>query len=117
MKKEIIKTKNPTDLPEQKKEKPKKENYLLRLYVAGSTPQSVRAIENITKICEAHLKGRYELEVIDLYQNPHLAHGEQIIAAPTLIKKLPGPLRRIIGDLSNTDRVLVGLDITEVEGK
>ena len=117
MNKEIIKTKTPTDLLEQKKEKPKKENYLLRLYVAGSTPQSVRAIENITKICEAHLKGRYELEVIDLYQNPHLAHGEQIIAAPTLIKKLPGPLRRIIGDLSNTDRVLVGLDITEVEGK
>ena len=117
MKKENLKTKTSTDLFEQKKEKLKKDNYLLRLYVAGSTPQSVRAIDNIKKICEAYLKGRYELEVIDLYQNPNLAHGEQIIAAPTLIKKLPGPLRRIIGDLSNTERVLVGLDIREVEGK
>jgi circadian clock protein KaiB len=117
MKKENLKTKTSTHLYDENKERPKKENYLLRLYVTGSTPQSVRAIENIQKICEAHLKGRYELEVIDLYQNPHLAHGEQIIAAPTLIKKLPWPLRRIIGDLSNTDRVLIGLDITEVEGK
>jgi circadian clock protein KaiB len=89
-----------------------KESYLLRLYVTGTTPQSVRAIANIKKICEEHLKGRYDLEVIDLYQNPSLAKGEQIIAAPTLIKKLPLPLRRMIGDLSNTDRVLVGLDLT-----
>jgi len=116
MKKENEKIKTSPDSYEQQIEKSKKDNYLLRLYVTGSTPQSVRAIENIQKICEEHLKGRYELEVIDLYQNPNLAQGEQIIAVPTLIKKLPTPLRRIIGDMSNTDRVLVGLDIKEVEG-
>lgn len=102
---------------EKKLNKPLRENYLLRLYVTGSTPHSVRAIENIKKICEEHLKGRYELEVIDLYQKPELAKGEQIIAAPTLIKKLPQPLRRIIGDMSNTERVLVGLDLKEIEDK
>ncbi|MEI7424147.1 MAG: circadian clock KaiB family protein [Prolixibacteraceae bacterium] len=85
--------------------------YLLRLYVAGTTPYSVSAISNIKKICEEYLKGRYELEVVDLYQNPILAKGEQIIAAPTLIKRLPLPLHRIIGDLSVVDRVLVGLDL------
>jgi len=89
----------------------KKVKYILRLYVTGSTPQSALAIVNIKNICEKHLKERYELEVIDLYQNPFLAIGEQIIAAPTLIKKLPLPLRRVIGDMSNTDRVLVGLDL------
>ena len=86
-------------------------HYILRLYVSGTTPQSLRSIENVKKICEEHLPGRYELEVIDLYQQPQLARGEQIIAAPTLIKKLPLPLRRIIGDMSNTERVLVGLDL------
>jgi circadian clock protein KaiB len=85
--------------------------YVLKLYVAGQSPKSVNAIANIKKICEENLEGNYELEVIDLYQQPHLAQGEQIIALPTLIRKLPPPLRRIIGDLSNTDRVLVGLDI------
>ena len=85
--------------------------YVLRLYVAGQTPKSVDAITNITQICEEHLKGRFELEVIDLYQQPQLAQGDQIIAVPTLIKKLPPPLRRIIGDMSNTERVLVGLDL------
>jgi circadian clock protein KaiB len=95
----------------EKIKKSKNENYLLRLYVAGTTPQSVRAISNLKQICEEHLKGRYDLEVIDLYKQPNLAKGEQIIAAPTLIKKLPAPLRRIIGDMSNVDRVLVGLDI------
>ena len=85
--------------------------YVLRLYVAGQTPNSARAIENIQKICEENLQGRYQLEVIDLYQQPQLAQGEQIIAVPTLIRKLPEPLRRIIGDLSGTERVLVGLDI------
>lgn len=89
--------------------------YMLRLYVTGLTPQSILAIDNIKKICEQHLKGRYNLEVIDLYKNPALAIGEQIIAAPTLIKKLPLPLRRIIGDMSNTERVLVGLDLTKVK--
>ena len=84
---------------------------LLRLYVAGSTPQSTRAILNIQQICEEHLKGRYELEVIDIYQRPQLAKDEQIIAVPTLVKKLPAPLRRLIGDLSDSERVLVGLDL------
>ena len=85
--------------------------YILRLYVAGQTPKSVVAITNIKNICEENLKGRYVLDVIDLYQQPQLAQGEQIIAVPTLIKKLPLPLRRIIGDMSNTERVLVGLDL------
>lgn len=88
-----------------------KDQYVLRLYITGTTPQSAQAIVNVKKLCEEHLKGRYELEVIDLYQQPQLALGEQIIAAPTLIKKLPFPLRRIIGDLSNVERVLVGLDL------
>ena len=91
----------------------KKESYTLRLYVTGTTQQSIRAISNIKKICEQHLKGRYDLEVIDLYERPSLASGEQIIAAPTLIRKLPLPLRRIIGDMSNTERVLVGLDLKQ----
>ena len=85
--------------------------YILKLYITGMTPQSMRAIDNVKKICEEHLQGRYELEVVDLYQQPQLAKGEQIIAAPTLIKKLPLPLRRIIGDMSKTERVLVGLDL------
>jgi circadian clock protein KaiB len=89
--------------------------YVLRLYVAGATPRSVRAIANVKRICEEHLKGRYELDVIDLYQQPQLARGEQIIAVPTLIKKLPPPLQRIIGDMSITERVLVGLDV-QVKG-
>lgn len=91
--------------------RPQEETYVLRLYVTGMTPQSVRAITNIKKTCEERLQGRYELEVVDLYQKPELAKGEQIIAAPTLIKKLPLPLRRIIGDMSKTERVLVGLDL------
>ena len=85
--------------------------YILILYIAGQSPKSVNAIANIKKICEEHLQGRYQLEVIDLYQQPQLALGEQIIAVPTLLRKLPHPLRRIIGDLSNTERVLVGLDL------
>ena len=90
--------------------KPKKK-YLLRLYVAGTTQRSMTAIANIRKICDENLKGRFILEVIDLYQQPKLAAGDQIVALPTLIKKLPEPLRRIIGDLSNTEQVLIGLDI------
>jgi circadian clock protein KaiB len=86
-------------------------DYVLRLYVTGMTARSRRAIENVRKICEAHLQGRYELEVIDIYQQPTLAKGDQIIAAPTLIKQLPLPLRRIIGDMSSTERVLLGLDL------
>jgi len=86
-------------------------NYSLRLYVAGMSTLSVEAITNIKRICEEELEGRYELEVIDLYQRPSLAADEQIIAVPTLIRKLPLPLRHIIGDLSNKERVLVGLDL------
>jgi circadian clock protein KaiB len=85
--------------------------YILRLYVAGTSPKSANAITNIKRICEENLQGRYELKVIDLYQQPQLAQDEQIIAVPTLIRKLPNPLRRIIGDMSNTERVLVGLDL------
>jgi circadian clock protein KaiB len=89
--------------------------YVLRLYVTGTTPKSVRAIKNIRKICDEHLKGRYDLEVIDIYQQPVLAEGEQIIAVPTLVKKLPPPLRRFIGDMSNTERILLGLDFRPKE--
>jgi circadian clock protein KaiB len=85
--------------------------YVLKLYVAGTTPFSLHAVANVKHLCEEHLKGSYELEVIDLYQQPILAKGEQIIATPTLIKKLPLPLRRVIGDMSNTERVLVGIDL------
>ena len=87
------------------------EKYVLKLYVTGLTPASTRAIANIKKICEEHLQGRYELDVIDIYQQPVLAKGEQIIAAPTLIKKLPLPLRKFIGDMSDSDRILLGLDL------
>ena len=87
------------------------EKYVLRLYVTGMTPRSIRAVENVRAICEEHLQGRYDLEVIDIYQQPTLAAGEQIIAAPTLIKKLPLPLRKVIGDMSSTERVLLGLDL------
>jgi circadian clock protein KaiB len=89
--------------------------YVLRLYVTGSTSHSTRAISNIRKICEEHLDGRYDLEVIDISQYPSLAKGEQIIAAPTLIKKLPLPLRRFIGDMSQTQRILLGLDLRKAE--
>jgi circadian clock protein KaiB len=85
--------------------------YELRLYVTGLTPKSIRAIDNIKQICEEHLKGRYTLEVVDVYQRPSLAAGEQIIAAPTLIKQLPMPLRRLVGDMSNAEKVLLGLDL------
>jgi circadian clock protein KaiB len=87
------------------------QHYVLRLYVAGLTPRSTRAITNIKKICEDHLAGRYSLEVIDIYKRPSLAEGEQIIAAPTLLKKLPLPLRRFIGDMSDMEKIIVGLDL------
>src|SRR5678816_4596990 len=84
-------------------------SYSLRLYVAGQTPKSVVALRNLKEICEQHLLGRYDLEVIDILQQPVLAKGEQIIAAPTLVKKLPLPMRRLIGDMSNREHVLLGL--------
>ena len=83
----------------------------LRLYVAGQTPRSLTAFQNLKNICEEYLKGQYHIEVIDLMENPTLARGDQILAVPTLVRKLPQPIRKIIGDLSNTERVLVGLDI------
>jgi len=85
----------------------------LILYIAGVTPRSTNAIINIKKICEKYLKGRYELEVIDIYKQPVLAKGEQVLAVPTLIKKLPLPLRKFIGDMSDTERILVGLDMKQ----
>ena len=85
--------------------------YVLRLYVASLTPRSMAAIRSVKDVCERHLQGRYELEIIDIYQHPTLAKGEQIVAAPTLIKKLPLPLRRLIGDMADEERVLVGLDL------
>ncbi len=92
-----------------------KEKYVLRLYVTGMTPASTRAIENIRSICEEHLKGRYQLQIVDIYQHPNLAKGEQISAAPTLIKSLPTPLRRFVGDLSNKEQVLLGMDLRRQE--
>ncbi|MCC7564827.1 MAG: circadian clock KaiB family protein [Methanomicrobiaceae archaeon] len=89
--------------------------YILRLYVAGMTPRSQRAIENVKAICETHLSGRYDLEVIDVYQQPERAGEAQVVAAPTLIKQLPLPLQRLIGDMSDKDRVLVGLGIQKKE--
>jgi len=87
------------------------DSYNLRLYVAGQTPKSLAAIANLKRICEQHLGGRYDIEVIDLIKNPALAQRHQIVAIPTLIRQLPEPLKRIIGDLSNSEKVLVGLDI------
>jgi len=83
----------------------------LRLYVAGKTEKSVAAIENLRRICEEHLRGKYKIDVIDLLQNPQLASGDQIVAIPTLVRKLPNPVKRVIGDLSNTERTLVGLQL------
>ncbi|MEZ4599522.1 MAG: circadian clock KaiB family protein [Syntrophotaleaceae bacterium] len=91
------------------------EIYLLRLYVAGQTAKSIAAFANLKKICETHLQGKYRIEVIDLQQNPSLAQGDQILALPTLVRRLPPPVKKIIGDLSNTERVLVGLDIRPLD--
>ncbi len=91
----------------------KARKHVLRLFITGLTPRSIQAIENIKKICEEHLPDRYKLEVIDIYQQPDAVRKEQVIVSPTLIKKLPLPLRRIIGDLSSTEQVLAGLDLKE----
>ena len=102
-----------TQTTRQKSEKPQSEpdTWKLRLYVAGQTPKSMTAFANLKKLCEEHLKGKYRIEVIDLLKNPQLAKGDQIFAIPTLVRKLPQPLKKVIGDLSNTERVLVGLDL------
>ncbi len=103
----MAKTKSPAR-PERTKK-----NYELRLYVAGQTTKSLAAFANLKKICEEHMNGQYHIEVIDLLKQPQLASGDQILAIPTLVRKLPEPIKKIIGDLSNTERVLVGLDVRE----
>ena len=91
--------------------KEKLDTYILLLYVAGQTPKALTAFANLKKICEEYLEGRYQIQVIDLLKNPQLAQGDQILAVPTLVRRLPKPIRKIIGDLSNTERVLIGLDL------
>ncbi len=88
----------------------------LRLYIAGQTPRAVKALENLEQICREHLSGRYRIVVVDLLNSPQLARGDQIVAVPTVVRKLPAPIRKVIGDLSNTERVLVGLDLRAVKG-
>jgi len=105
------------DMLEEAGRKSRAQTYTLRLYVAGVTPRSQEAIRTVKAMCEEHLAGRYDLEVIDIYQQPTLAKDEQIIAAPTLIKKLPPPLRKIIGSMADKDKVLVGLDLRPREQK
>ncbi len=107
---------SPTDLEKASKRR-STAKYVLKLYVAGITRKSSTAIRSITDICEQHLKGRYTLEIIDIYQNPSLAKGEQIIAAPTLIKELPDPLRKLIGDMADKEKVLLGLDLKRIEAE
>ncbi|MGA2926296.1 MAG: circadian clock KaiB family protein [Solirubrobacteraceae bacterium] len=104
-----------TDRFEQALRELDERHYVLRLYVVGATATSQRAIANLRAICEQELAGRYELEVIDIYQQPSLAEGEQIVAAPTLIKQLPPPVRQLVGDMSNRDHVLLGLDLRPAE--
>lgn len=106
-----LKSRDALKAVERAAETAKSGRYVLRLYVTGMTARSARAVENLRAICDEYLAGRYDLEVIDVYQRPFLAKDEQIFAAPTLVKKLPLPLRRIIGDMSQRDRVLVGLDL------
>jgi circadian clock protein KaiB len=109
----ITKTKTPAPLRRKKQQNPQVWN--LRLYVAGQTPKSIRAFANLKVLCEKHLKGCYQIEVVDLLEHPQLARGDQIVAIPTLVRQLPPPVRKIIGDLSNTVRVLVGLDLREAD--
>jgi circadian clock protein KaiB len=97
------------------KSRSEQDTWELRLYVAGQTPKSLTAFANLKKLCEEHLEGKYRIEVVDLMKNPQLAKGDQIIAIPTLVRKLPQPLKKIIGDLSNTERVLVGLDLRSLK--
>ncbi len=109
------KTKTKTRARTRKPTPRKPEFWKLRLYVAGQTPKSIRAFDNLKVLCEKHLKGRYRIEVIDLRKNPQLARGDQIVAVPTLVRRLPLPLRTIIGDLSNSVRLLVGLDLRKAD--
>ena len=102
---------------ETKKSKSQNDSWVLRLYVAGQTPKSVIAFANLKRICSEHLSDKYRIELIDLLENPKLARGDQIVAIPTLVRNLPTPMKKIIGDLSNTDRVLVGLDLRPASTK
>lgn len=95
--------------------RPASEEYVLRLYVAGQTPKSLQAFANLKEICETHLEGRYRIEVVDLIKNPALARGDQILALPAVVRQLPPPVKKIIGDFSNVDRVLVGLDLRSLK--
>lgn len=107
-----------TDMEQEAQTPPQTERaqWLLRLYVAGQTPKSIAAFANLKRICETHLKGQYEIEVVDLLVNPKLAQGDQIVAVPTLVRQLPPPVKKIIGDLAQEERVLVGLDLRPPEG-
>jgi circadian clock protein KaiB len=116
MKEKRTKVKSSSENFDQTISEMSRDKYILRLYITGATIRSSLAITNLKKICDEYLEGRYELEVIDLYQKPCLAKDEQIIATPTLIKKLPLPFRRIIGDMSNKENVLMGLDLIKVKG-
>jgi circadian clock protein KaiB len=100
-----------TDSKTHKKSEASEDTWILRLYVAGQTTRCVTAFNNLTRICEEYLRGKYRIEVIDLLENPKLAEGDQILAIPTLVRNLPEPVRKIIGDLSNTERTLIGLDL------
>jgi circadian clock protein KaiB len=101
--------------PRARTAKPRSPDYQLRLYIAGQSPRSIAAISNLKRICDDHLDGRYAIEVIDLVEQPHLAKADDILAIPTLVRRLPPPIRKIIGDLSDSDRVLLGLDIVKLE--
>ena len=104
--------------PKRGSTKAKRESeYLLRLYVAGQTPRSLQAFDNLKRICEEHLAGRYRIEIIDLLENPGLARGDQILALPAVVRQLPPPVKKIIGDFSNAERVLVGLDLRALKAK
>ena len=109
-------TRNDVEVFEQAVKGAEEKRYLLRLYVAGQTPRSLAAFSNLRKICDTHLAGRYEIEVIDLIEHPQLARGDEIIAVPTLVRKLPEPIKKLIGDLSDTERVLVGLQLVHGSG-
>ncbi len=102
---------NDSAKPAKSEQEEPEQTYILRLYVAGQTRKSLAAFANLKKICEEHLKGKYRIEIIDLLEKPQLAKGDQILARPTLVRRLPTPVKKIIGDLSNTERVLVGLDL------
>ena len=112
MKSEMQKLSRPEKKPGKAKAADKA--WILRLYVAGQTPKSLEAFTNLKQICETHLSGQYRIEIVDLLKNPGLASGEQIIALPTLVRQLPPPVKKLIGNLANTERVLVGLDLKPV---